>query len=167
MTNFILIKPQLKPEIIGKAIEKIIPLSKIEKAIQETNCAEKRNRILPTSIIILLVISLNFWSRDSVVDVWKNLVQGLMSHLIPLKLRLITPSSGSLSEARQRVGAGVMVRLFQLICTPLATTKTPGAFLLPDFLDKSIVPVSSCRAKSFVFTTGKTANHSTTSRHSL
>lgn len=72
--------------------------------------AQKRNRVLPTPIIILLVISLNFWSRDSVVDVWKNLVEGLMSDLIPQKIRLITPSSSSFTEARQRVGAGVMAR---------------------------------------------------------
>ena len=129
MIDFKLSKPQLKPEIIGKAIEKIVPLSKIEKAIEQTNSAQKRNRILPTPIIILLVISLNFWSMDSVVDVWKNLVQGLMSDLIPQKIRFITPTSSSLTEARQRVGAGVMARLFQLVCTCRATKQTTGAFL--------------------------------------
>ena len=60
---------------------------------------------------------------------WKNLVEGLMSDLIPQKIRLITPSSSSFSEARQRVGAGVMARLFKLICVLRATKKTPGAFL--------------------------------------
>ncbi len=117
MINFNLTTPRLKPEIIGKAIQEIIPLSVIEKAINQTNSEEKRDRVLPTKIIILLVISLNFWSRDSVVDVWKNLVEGLVSELIPQKIRLITPTSSSLSEARQRVGAGVMARLFKLICT--------------------------------------------------
>jgi hypothetical protein len=129
MIDFNLTKPQLKPEIIGKAMEKIIPLSLIEKAIHQTNSAQKRKRILPTPIIILLVISLNFWSMDSVVDVWKNLVTGLMSDLIPQKIRLITPTSSSLTEARQRVGAGVMARLFQLVCTVRATKQTAGAFL--------------------------------------
>ena len=129
MIDFDLTKPQLKPEIIGKAMEKIIPLSLIEKAIHQTNSAQKRKRILPTPIIILLVISLNFWSMDSVVDVWKNLVTGLMSNLIPQKIRLITPTSSSLTEARQRVGAGVMARLFQLVCTFRATKQTAGAFL--------------------------------------
>lgn len=129
MINFNLTTPQLKPEIIGKAIEKIIPLSTIEKAISQTNSEQKRERVLPTKIIILLVISLNFWSTDSVVDVWKNLVEGLMSDLIPQKIRLITPTSSSFTEARQRVGAGVMARLFKLICTVRATKQTEGAFL--------------------------------------
>ena len=83
MINFNLTTPQLKPEIIGKAISEILPLSVIEKAISQTKSEEKRDRILPTKIIILLVISLNFWSRDSVVDVWKNLVFGLISELKP------------------------------------------------------------------------------------
>jgi hypothetical protein len=129
MIDFNLTKVQLTPEIIGKAIEEIVPLSKIEIAITESNSAQKRNRILPTPIIILLVISLNFWSTDSVVDVWKNLVQGLMPNLISQKIRLITPKSSSLTEARQRVGAGVMARLFKLICTVRATKQTEGAFL--------------------------------------
>ncbi len=129
MINFNLTTPKLKPEIVGKAISEIIPLSVIEKAISQTHSEEKRDRVLPTKIIILLVISLNFWSRDSVVDVWKNLVEGLVSELIPQKIRLITPTSSSLSEARQRVGAVVMARLFKLICTVRGTKKTEGAFL--------------------------------------
>ncbi len=129
MINFNLTTPRFKPEIIGKAISEIVPLSLIEKAISQTNSEEKRDRILPTKIIILLVISLNFWSRDSVVDVWKNLMEGLVSELIPQKFRLITPTSSSLTEARQRVGAGVMARLFKLICTTRATKRTEGAFL--------------------------------------
>lgn len=129
MINFTLKTPELEPERIGKALNKIIPLSTISSAITQTSSREKRERVLPTSIIIWLVISLNFWSTDSVVDVLKNLVQGLMSELIPIKIRLKMPSSGSISEARQRVGAGVMTRLFHLIAKVRATKKTAGAFL--------------------------------------
>ena len=102
MINFTLVTPNLEPERIGKALNQIIPLSAITKAITQTSSAEKRERVLPTSIIIWLVISLNFWSTDSVVDVLKNLVQGLMSELIPQKIRLKIPSSGSITEAIKR-----------------------------------------------------------------
>ncbi len=101
MINFNLTTPRLKPEIIGKAIQEIIPLSVMEKAISQTKSEEKRDRVLPTKIIILLVISLNFWSRDSVVDVWKNLVEGLVSELIPQKIRLITPTSSNTARLRR------------------------------------------------------------------
>jgi len=39
MIDFNLTKAELKPEIIGKAIKEIVPLSKIEIAMQETNSA--------------------------------------------------------------------------------------------------------------------------------
>ena len=91
LIDFTLITPILEPERIGKALNEIIPLSTMEKAISQTNSGEKRDRVLPTPIIILLVISLNFWSTDSVVDVLKNLVQGLISELIPQKIRLKIP----------------------------------------------------------------------------
>jgi hypothetical protein len=95
MIDFTDLPPILEPERIGKAISEIIPLSTMEKAISQTNSEEKRDRVLPTSIIILLVIGLNFWSTDSVVDVLKNLVTGLISELIPQKIRLKMPSSSS------------------------------------------------------------------------
>ena len=79
MINFTLTTRTLKPERIGKAIAEIVPISIIQQAITETNSSEKRERVLPTPIIILLVIGLNLWSGDSVVDVWKNLVQGFIS----------------------------------------------------------------------------------------
>ncbi|MGK7892683.1 MAG: transposase domain-containing protein [Xenococcus sp. (in: cyanobacteria)] len=129
LINFTFVSPILEPERIGKAMASIIPLSVMNQAIRETKSEQKRERLLPTPIIILLVIGLNFWSADSVVDVLKNLTQGLMSELIPQKIRLKIPSSGSITEARQRVGAGVMTRLFHLICIIRATKKTPGAFL--------------------------------------
>ncbi len=39
------------------------------------------------------------------------------------------PCKSSITEARQRVGCGVMSRLFHLIVRPLATIDTPGSFL--------------------------------------
>ena len=154
LIDFTLISPILSPERIGKALNEIIPLSTMEKAISQTNSREKRDRVLPTPIIILLVISLNFWSTDSVVDVLKNLSQGLISELIPKKIRLKIPSSGSISEARQRVGAGVITRLFHLIAKLRATKKTPGAFLRGlrlMSLDGSLIDVPDTEKNARVF----------------
>ncbi len=76
-----------------------------------------------------LVIGLNLWSMDSIVDVFKNLVVGLACQWIPQKFRWRTPSKSSISEARQRVGPRAMTRLFEKLARPLATIETPGAFL--------------------------------------
>ncbi len=40
----------------------------LEEAIAETKSQEKRNRIIPTYVIVALVIAMNLWSTDSIVD---------------------------------------------------------------------------------------------------
>ncbi len=42
---------------------------------------------------------MSFWSSDSIVDVFKNLIHGLSSLQIPSGLRLQTPSASSITEA--------------------------------------------------------------------
>jgi hypothetical protein len=112
-----------------RAVEQVIKSQTIEQAIQQTCSSERRQRILPTHVVVVLVIAMSFWSFDSIVDVFKNLIQGLSSLQIPLLIRLKAPTSSSISEARQRTGSAVMTRLFEMVAKPLATLLTPGAFL--------------------------------------
>lgn len=114
---------------ILRALEHVIGSQTIEQAIQKTCSSEQRQRILPTHAVVVLVIAMSFWSSDSIVDVFKNLIQGLSSLHIPLLIRLKAPTSSSISEARQRTGSAVMTRLFEMVAKPLATLLTPGAFL--------------------------------------
>jgi len=62
--------------------------------------------------VVALVIALNIWAQDSIVDVLKNLVTGLSQQWIRLGQRWRVPSKSSISEALQRVGPQVMSRLF-------------------------------------------------------
>ena len=71
---------------------------------------------------------MSFWASDSIVDVFKNLMAGLSEAWIRQQIRLKTPTSSSISEARQRVGPAVMTRLFELVARPLATFQTQGAY---------------------------------------
>jgi hypothetical protein len=49
----------------------------IEQAIAKTKASEKRNRSLPAQLVVSLVIAMSFWSRDSMRDVVKNLIDGI------------------------------------------------------------------------------------------
>lgn len=124
-----LITPKIQASEIFPALELIMSHQAITEAIAETNSQEKRHRLLPTHLIIALIIALNFWSKDSIVDVLKNLVQGLSCSWIPKGFRSLKPSKSSISEARQRVGCAVMTRLFEKLARPMATVATPSAFL--------------------------------------
>jgi hypothetical protein len=129
LVNFEVIPPKLSPTELLTALEQVIPSQTITSAILQTSSEERRQRVLPTHVVIALVIAMSFWSYDSIVDVFKNLIQGLAGRLINLKVRLISPTSSSITEARQRTGSAVMTRLFEMVAKPMATILTPGAFL--------------------------------------
>lgn len=45
---------------------------------------------------------MSFWSNYGIIDVFKNLIGGLTEKYIREKIRLKTPTSSSITEARQR-----------------------------------------------------------------
>lgn len=95
----------------------------------QTQSNEERRRALPSHLVICLVIAMSLWSKASMRTVLKNLVDGLSEAWVRMGKYWRIPCKSSITEARQRVGAGVMSRLFHLIVKPLATIETPGAFL--------------------------------------
>ncbi|GAA6618462.1 IS4 family transposase [Scytonema sp. NUACC26] len=129
LINFEVMPPSLSPTELLTALEQVIPSQIITSAIQKTGSEERRQRILPTHVVVALVIAMSLWSHESIVDVFKNLIQGVAGRWISLKVRLISPTSSSITEARQRTGPAVMTRLFEMVAKPLATILTPGAFL--------------------------------------
>jgi hypothetical protein len=77
LKKFSLVSPKIPSTEIFKAIEIAIPASAIEQAITKTNVEEKRYRTLPAQLIVCLVIAMSLWSKDSIRDVLKNLIDGL------------------------------------------------------------------------------------------
>lgn len=127
--QFCITSPAIKPGELLSALDTLISPELIAQAITESQSQQQRKRSLPTHVVVALIIAMSLWASDSVVDVFNNLMQGLSSQWIRLKVRLKTPTSSSISEARQRVGPRVMTRLFELVARPLATQTTEGAFL--------------------------------------
>lgn len=129
LVNFEVIPSCVTNRQILMALEKVIPSQTITSAISSTNSQGKRQRILPTQVVVALVIAMSFWSSYSIVDVFKNLIHGFSSLQIKEGIRFKAPTSSSITEARQRIGPAVMTRLFEMVAKPLATFLTPGAFL--------------------------------------
>jgi hypothetical protein len=129
LKEFSLFDPTIESGTVLKALENAIPASAIEQAIKETKAVEERTRALPSHLVICLVIGMSLWSKTAMRGVLKNLVDGLSEAWIKVGEYWQAPSKSSITEARQRVGARVMCRLFHLIVSPKATFRTPGAFL--------------------------------------
>jgi Insertion element 4 transposase N-terminal/Transposase DDE domain len=129
LKEFTLFEPKIELGTVFKALETSIPALAIEQAINETKATEERTRALPSHLVICLVIAMSLWSKTSMRGVLKNLVDGLSEAWVKVGEYWQVPSKSSITEARQRVGARVLCRLFHLVVRPQATFQTPGAFL--------------------------------------
>ena len=84
LKEFSLVSPKIPSREIFKAIEMAIPATAIEQAITKTKVKEKRHRALPAQLVVCLVIAMSLWSKDSMRDVLKNLIDGLNEGRIKL-----------------------------------------------------------------------------------
>ena len=77
LKDFSLVYPDIQSSDVLKAIEIAIPAFAIEQAIANTKTEEERRRSLPAQLVVSLVIAMSLWSKDSMRDVLKNLIDGL------------------------------------------------------------------------------------------
>jgi len=129
LKDFSLVTPALESHDILKAIEIAIPAEAIEQAIAGTQAFESRKRSLPAQLVVCLVIAMSFWSRDSMRDVLKNLIDGMSEAWVKVGKYWRVPCKSAITQARQRLGARVMSQLFHQLVRPMASAETLGAFL--------------------------------------
>ena len=124
LKEFSLVSPKIPSREIFKAIKMAIPASAIEQAITKTKVEEKRHRALPAQLVVCLVIAMSLWSKDSMRDVLKNLIDGLNEGWVKIGKYWRFPCKSAITQARQRLGAGVMRQLFHSLVRPMATVET-------------------------------------------
>lgn len=129
LKEFSLISPVIESGTVLKAIETAIPSDAIQQAISSVKAGENRKRALPSHLVVCLVIAMSLWSKASMRTALKNLVDGLSETWVRVGQYWKVPCKSSITEARMRVGPQVMSRLFHQVVRPLATQKTPRAFL--------------------------------------
>lgn len=77
LKDFSLASPLIRSSDVLKAIETAIPATAIEEIIAETETGDKRRRSLTAQLVVSLIIAMSLWSKYSMRDVLKNLVEGL------------------------------------------------------------------------------------------
>lgn len=105
----------LRPEILSEVLD-------------ECGAHEQRTRKLPASTVVVVCVAMNLYATECLLHVFFRLVSGLRWLLSdPGEWRV---SKGALCQARYRLGARPLARLFRRVCAePLAEPSTPGAFL--------------------------------------
>ena len=112
--------------VVLEALSEMIKPACIEAALQATGRKEQRRRRLPAAAVLWLVVGFGIWSESNVPTIWRRLRGTVRTMLRGKKCR--GPVKSAFSEARRRLGAAVVRRVFRETARPIATERTKEAF---------------------------------------
>jgi Insertion element 4 transposase N-terminal len=128
LREFSFVSPEIDAGEVFKAIESTIPITEIDQVVTASAKDSQRRRKLPAHLVVCLIIAMSLWSKAAMRDVLKNLVGGLSSQWTRLSQYCKVPNSGSISEARQRLGPQVMRQKFIACCSSVGNPSHPWSF---------------------------------------
>ncbi len=121
--------PHLADQPLLEALRLALPDRAIDAAIDAAGAREERRRLLPARLVMALVVAMGLWARDGLLDVLKNLVDGLRERDPAPWRDWHPPAKSALTQARQRLGPRPLFLLFGRLAGPAAPPALPGAFL--------------------------------------
>lgn len=108
-------------------IAKFFPLERVRAVLAETRRASIRNRDLPAHVVVYYVIALALYMRCSTREVLRCLLEGVQWLLDP-SVRVKVAGKSAISQARSRLGAEPLRRLYSDLVRPIADKRTRGAW---------------------------------------
>ncbi|MFZ2448680.1 MAG: IS4 family transposase [Syntrophobacteraceae bacterium] len=103
------------------------PLAKVHDILRQTQRTSERQRDLPAHVVIYYVIALALYMQSSYQEVLRCLLEGIRWLFGPGDTLKITGRSG-ISQARTRLGAEPLARLYNEVVAPIAQAQTRGAW---------------------------------------
>src|SRR5665811_744965 len=107
--------------------DRFFPVEKVREALAQTNRASVRERDLPAHVVVYYVIALALYMRSSYREVLRCLLEGVQWLLDPSSTVKVAGKSG-ISQARSRLGAEPLKRLYAAMVVPIAESRTKGAW---------------------------------------
>src|SRR3989442_7193828 len=108
-------------------IAKFFPVEKIHEVLEQTERASVRERDLPAHVVVYYVIALALYMRSSYREVLRCLLEGVQWLLDPSAKVKVAGKSG-ISQARSRLGAEPLKKLYAAVVAPIAEKRTKGAW---------------------------------------
>lgn len=99
----------------------------VDEVLAATGRREKRSRLLPAHVMVYFIMAMAVFG-DGYEEVMRRLVGGLQ-FMRAWKKEWSVPTTGAISQARERLGEAPMKALFEKVAEPLATPGMPGAWL--------------------------------------
>ena len=107
-------------------VSRAVPREKIDSILASTGKASVRQRELPAHLVVYYVIALALYMQSSYREVLRCLLEGIQWLTKPEETVRATGKSG-ISQARSRLGAEPLRRLYEQVVVPIASEKTRGA----------------------------------------
>lgn len=104
-----------------------VPIDRVHAVLEREGRQSQRNRQLPAHVVIYYVIALALYMEVSYGEVLRCLLEGLEWIGLPVQRIRRTGPSG-ISQARSRVGAAPLKRLYEELVEPIAVEQTKGAW---------------------------------------
>lgn len=101
-----------------RALARVYPAKLVDEVIERCNCKEERVRLLPARFVLYFVLALALFSDSNYREVMRKLVDGLHATVDGIA-HWHTPSKGSITEARDRLGPEPLQELFRIGARPL------------------------------------------------
>jgi Insertion element 4 transposase N-terminal len=108
-------------------LTRIVPRDMVDEVLAETGRRQKRSRLLPAHLMVYFVLAMAIFG-DGYEEVMRRLVGGLKL-MRAWRKEWSVPTTGAISQARERLGEEPLKMLFERIAEPAATAGTPGAWL--------------------------------------
>jgi hypothetical protein len=117
-------------DLIGVGVlTSAVPREVIDDVVEECGRQARRSGgSLPPHVVMYFVLALALYADDDYEAVFEHLA-GSLAVLNGWGDEWVSPTSGGLTQARARLGAEPVRRLFEQVAVPVATEETPGAFL--------------------------------------
>jgi hypothetical protein len=109
-------------------LTRLVDRDVVDEVLTETGRTERRSRSLPARAVVYYVLGLCLFFGESYEEVMRLLVEGLRFAGSWRKEWKI-PTTGAISQARQRLGAEPLRILFERIAVPCAQQGTQGSWL--------------------------------------
>src|ERR687886_1179568 len=133
-------------------IARTFPLDEVRQVLAETGRASERERDLPAHVMVYYAIALALYTTSGTREVLRCLLEGLR-WLWGAEAVRVAGKSG-ISQARTRLGADPLRRLYERVVRPVATPATRGAWYRewrPVSLDGSCLDVADTGANRAEF----------------
>jgi hypothetical protein len=116
-------------DVIGVGVlTRLVHRDLVDQVLVETGRVEKRSRLLPARVVVYYVMALCLFFGDGYEEVMRLLVDGLQ-YLRCWRTDWTVPTTGAISQARQRLGAEPLRVLFRRVARPCGRPGTRGAWL--------------------------------------